>query len=270
MGSAYELATTLSKDDDTRRHVRIDPSWHQGRGAFGGLLASLMLGEMSKDVNDAERIARSLTLHFCAPAVGDLQLTTEVVRTGSRVTHATARLSGAEGTATFGSASFCKDRPLAEHYVHASMPEVPPASRVPELPAGLPGLPAFFAHVDVRFCGGTMPFSSSPSKDAEVTAWVRLREPAPLDAPLAALLLDSLPPAISATFDAPRALASVDFTIHFFSRFGPAAEPAPSDEHHLVAIRSRWAGDGYTEELRDLWSPRGVLLAQCRQLIALL
>jgi acyl-CoA thioesterase len=230
---------------------------------------------MTKDVNDAERIARSLTVHFCAPALGELELTTEVVRVGSRVTHAIARLSGEKGTATFGSASFCKDRPLAEHYVHASMPEVPPASSIPELPPGIPGLPAFFEHVDVRFCGKTTPFSSSPSKDAHVMAWVRLREPAPLDAPLAALLLDTLPPAISATFGAPRALASVDFTIQLFSRFeergeGGREEAEALDEPHLVAIRSRWAGDGYAEELRDLWSPRGVLLAQCRQLIALL
>ena len=270
MTSAYELATTLSKLDDTRRRTRIDPSWHQGRGAFGGLLASTMLTSMTEDVNDAERIARSLTVHFCAPAVGDLDLTTEVVRVGSRVTHAIARMSGEKGTATFGSASFCKDRPLAEHYVHASMPEVPPAASVPALPQGIPGLPAFFEHVDVRFCGPTMPFSSSPSKDAEVMAWVRLREPAPVDAPLAAFLLDALPPAISATFGAPRALASVDFTIQLFSRFEEPRDDATLGEHHLVAIRSRWAGDGYTEELRDLWSPRGVLLAQCRQLIALL
>jgi hypothetical protein len=37
-----------------------------------------------------------------------------------------------------------------------------------------------------------------------------------------------------------------------------------------VSIASRWADDGYCEELRDLWSPHGVLLAQCRQLLALL
>ena len=271
MTSAYALATTLSKLEGTRRRARIDPSWHQGRGAFGGLLASTMLGAMTEDVNDAERIPRSLTVHFCAPASGDVELATEVVRVGSRVTHAIARFLGEEGTTTFGSASFCKDRPAPEHYTRASMPEAPPASSLSELPSGIPGLPAFFEHVDVRFCGETKPFSSSsPSKAVEVMAWVRLRDPAPVDAPLAAFLLDALPPAITATFGMPRALASVDFTIQFFSRFAEPGEGSAPDEHHLVSITSRWAGDGYTEELRDLWSPRGVLLAQCRQLIALL
>jgi hypothetical protein len=65
----------------------------------------------------------------------------------------------------------------------------------------------------------------------------------------------------------------VDFTVQFFSSFLEARRAhsdARSSEPHLVAIRSRWADDGYTEELRELWSPAGVLLAQCRQLIALM
>jgi acyl-CoA thioesterase len=223
---------------------------------------------MIEDVNDAERFPRSLTLHFCAPATGEVDLRTEIVRTGKRVTHAACRIENEKGVATLGSASFCKDRPGAERYVHARMPNVEPAASLRPLPADVPGIPAFFQHVDARFCGATMPFSSSSSKEAKVIAWVRLREPSPLDAPLASLLLDSLPPAITATFGAPRPLASVDFTIHFFAHL-TETDAAP-EEHCLVAIGSRWADDGYTEEVRDLWSPRGVLLAQCRQLIALL
>jgi acyl-CoA thioesterase len=268
MTTAYERAKTFPIVEPGHRRGRIDESWHQGRGAFGGLLAAAALDAMSEDVNDAERIPRSLTLHFCAPAVADVDLRTEVVRVGNSVTHATFRIEGAKGVATVGSASFCKDRPRPERYVNATMPDVPPATSLRELPADMPGIPAFFRHVDARFCGTTMPFSSSPSTDVKVIAWARLREPSTIDAPLASLLLDSLPPAITAIFGAPRAVASVDFTIHFFAAF-PVADLAP-DEHCLVAITSRWADDGYTEELRELWSPRGVLLAQCRQLIALL
>lgn len=41
------------------------------------------------------------------------------------------------------------------------------------------------------------------------------------------------------------------------------------EEHLLVAFTSRRAGHGYTEEVRDLRSPRGVLLGQRRQLLEL-
>jgi acyl-CoA thioesterase len=268
MTTAYARARHLTKDERGVRNGVIDPSWHQGRGAFGGLLAAMMLAAMAEDLDDAERIPRSLTVHFCGPASGAVALRTEIVRVGSRVAHATARISNDKGVTTIASASFCKDRPRADgdRYVHASMPAVEAAEKVPELrPASVPGIAEFFQHVDARFCGPIKPFSSA--KEARIAAWVRLREPALLDAPLAALLLDSLPPAIVATASMPRPLASVDFTIHFFSRFGG---DAPMDEHQLVTIASRWAADGYTEELRELWSPRGELLAQCRQLIALL
>jgi len=268
MTTAYERARELTKDDRGVRNGVIDASWHQGRGAFGGLLAAMTLAAMTEDLNDAERIPRSLTVHFCGPASGAIALTTEIVRVGSRVAHATARITNEKGVTTFASASFCKDRPAPEHYLHASMPDVEPAASLPELRiASVPGIAEFFQHVDARFCGPSTPFSSA--REASIAAWVRLREPASLDAPLAAFLLDSLPPAIIATFGAPRPLASVDFTIHFFARFADAAAAA-TEEHQLVAIRSRWADDGYTEELRWLWSPRGELLAQCRQLIALL
>lgn len=275
MTTAYRQAMTFSRTEGGPRQVRIDPSWHTGRGAFGGLMAAATLSSMLEDVADAERVPRSLTVHFCAPATGDLELSTEIVRVGSRVTHATARVemrgqgrgAAEEGeVATIASASFCKDRPDAHVYLRASLPAVEPASAVPELPAGIPGIPPFFQNFDVRFCGATKPFSSSA--EPKVAAWVRLREPAAIDAPLVAMLLDVLPPAISATFGMPRAVASVDFTIQLFARLSEL-ELDP-DEHLLVAITSRWADHGYAEEVRDLWTPRGVLIGQCRQLLALL
>jgi len=211
----------------------------------------------------------SLTVHFCAPAAGEVALATEIVRAGNRVTHATARVTSGEEArkvATIASASFCKDRPDAHAYQHAAMPEVAGAAAVPSLPDGIPGLPPFFQHFDVRFVGPTLPFSGA--NEPNVAAWIRLREPSPIDAPLAALLLDVLPPGITALFDGGRPTASVDFTIQLFTR--PSSLALDPEAHLLVTIRSRWAGDGYTEEVRDLWSPSGVLIGQCRQLLALL
>ena len=177
---------------------------------------------------------------------------------GSRVSHATARIAnGARGVTTFASASFCKDRPAPEHYAHASMPDVEPAASLSRAAAsrasrGMRGVLRARRRALLRSDQAVL----RPAKEARIAAWVRLREPAPLDAPLAALLLDALPPAVSATFGVPRPLASVDFTIHFFARLRERGRAA-TDEHQLVTIRSRWADDGYTEELRELWSPRG-------------
>jgi acyl-CoA thioesterase len=227
-------------------------------------VAALVIDAMTEEVADMERVLRSLTVHFCAPAAeGAFELATEIVRAGSRVSTVLARLMRDGSPTTLATASFCKTRGSAEEHTDLVMPSVPPAKDLRSMPE-VPGMPAFLRNLDVRFCGPTLPFSGAAK--AEVAAWVRLREPEPYTHALVALIADSLPPAIASKFSAPRALASVDFRVDFFER---AIGIAP-EEHLLVAIRSRWAGDGYTEELREVWSPDGRLLAQCRQLIALL
>jgi len=243
----------------------IDPSWFQGRGAFGGLLAGLLLTAMEEEVADAARVPRSLTVHFAGPAqAGPYTIATDIMRKGSRVTHATARLSSRGELSTFASASFCADRPSDIRYATSKMPDVAPPEDLRPFPRDLPGVPIFLRHLDVRFCGETLPFTGA--SDPRIAAWVRLLDPLPVDAAVAALLVDSLPPAISAMFSDRRPVASVDFRVDFFDRL-PRSKP---DAFHLVSIASRWAGDGYTEELRDLWSQDGILLAQCRQILAIL
>jgi acyl-CoA thioesterase len=261
----------LAKGEMGVRIGSIDPSWYQGRGAFGGLVAGFLLTAMQEEVADALRTPRSATFHFCAPATeGPFRIATEIVRTGSRVTHAVARLETGGAVATFASASFCASRTEDIAYQAATMPAVPPPDALAPFPADFPGVPTFFRHFDVRFDRAALPFSGAPGPG--VAAWVRPHEPfGGLDAAAAVLLLDALPPAVSATFTARRPVASVDFTAHFFERLPRPPPREPRDEaFHLVSIASRWSGDGYTEELRDLWSPEGILLAQCRQLLALL
>lgn len=256
--TAFSRAVTTTDGKGT-----IDAGWYQGRGAFGGIMTALLLREMQRKVADAERVPRTVTVHFCGPATeGPMEVKAEVVRTGSRVSHATARVVRGDETMTLATASFAKPRP-GPSYSRAVMPKVAPASEVRDVPRGIPGMPAFFDHVDARFTGEHMPFSGGATPEIDV--WVRLHEPEPIDAAVVACLLDVSPPAISATFAGPRAVASVDFTVQLFDI--PAIDPSA---FCLCSLRSRWSGDGYSEELRDLWSPEGILLGQCRQNLALL
>jgi len=255
----------LTKDEKGLRTGSIDPSWYQGRGAFGGLVGGLLLTAMRDEVADESRTPRSATFHFAGPATeGPISIATSIMRRGSRVTHVTARLLKGEEVTTFASASFCAARAEELAYQTSTMPEIDPPEALRTFPADFPGVPTFFHNFEVRFGGPTLPFSGS--KDARVQAWVKPKAPLALDAPAAVLLIDALPPAISATFTARRPVASVDFRVDFFERL----EGRPLDDFHLVAIASKWAGNGYTEELRELWTRDGRVLAQCRQLLALL
>jgi acyl-CoA thioesterase len=275
MKTAYGRATELESVREGLRTGRIDSSWYQGRGAFGGLLTALVLSAMKADVADEQRVPRSLTMHFCGPATaGPIEVRTSIERAGKRITTCLARVLCDGDVTTLATASFCKARDRVARHVAGAMPIVPPARELTALPADLAGVPAFVRHLDVRYCGDVLPYSGAAR--AEIAAWVRLREPESYDAALAAFLIDALPPALIATFTEPRALASVDFRIDFLERFGGGGVSASAgaglaaEDHVLVQISSRWADDGYVEELRDMWSPDGRLLAQCRQLIALL
>lgn len=271
MQDGIRRSTSLEKLSPSLWKGQIDPSWHQGRGAFGGLAAALLLSAMEEEVADPERTPRSFTISFCAPCVGDFELRSELVRKGSRVAHANARIVSAStgDVMTMATASFCRARNDSTSYATAVMPRVGSATDHRDFPRGVPGIPKFFDQIDARFCGDVMPFSGA--KEARVAAWLRMRPELDLevDASIAAMLLDILPPAVAATFEMPRPLASVNFTVDFFSAL--PLRPTPSrDAFYLASITSRWAGEGYTEELRDLWTEGGALLAQCRQLIALL
>lgn len=270
----YLAAKAATNGATGSRAVALDPTWAQGRGVFGGLLSAMTVDAMRELVADDARILRSFTVHFCAPALpGPATIEAELVRAGSRLSHAAARvrLAASEepggGIVTMASASFCKARAeVPASYARVQMPSGPKAADLSPLPPGIPGIPTFLQHFDVRFGGPSVPFSGASVP--EISAWIRLREAAPIDAAHLVMLLDVLPPAVAATFDGIRPVASADFSVQLFTS-DPARDLAP-DEHAFVSIVSRWADDGYAEELRELWSPRGTLLAQCRQLMVLL
>lgn len=265
---SFKEATSWARTDAGVYTGVIDPSWYQGRGAFGGLLGGAILRGLMRTVEAPARIPRSLTVHFCAPAVaGPLELHTRVERTGSSVTHASARLLQQGEPVCLATATFAQARKTGLRYADARMPDVAPAHDVPPVPSDLPMFPVFARnHFEYRFAGTSVPYSSSP--EARLDVWLQPRAREIVDAPMAVGLLDAPPPAVLARLDRVQAAATVDLTIHFFH-----ALPLPDDDgtrHHLVAMRSRQGADGYTEQLAELWTADGTLIAQCRQLVALL
>jgi acyl-CoA thioesterase len=262
----FLTATTWPCITPGRYRGTLDETWYQGRGVYGGVLAASVLRAMRAEVPDTERRPRSLTVHFAAPAVaGPALLDVRVEREGTRVSHLSARVLQADKPVALATATFAASRRESVHYDRSTRPAVPPPSEVEFIPWN-PFFPVFVKHFELAFCHGSMPYSGA--EHPRLGGWMRLVEPTLLDAPLAAAYLDSWPPGVLAVVSDPRAAASVDFRIDFFADLPRAS--AVVGEHHLVTVESTFASDGYTEELRELWTEDGVRLAQCRQLIALL
>ena len=266
MTAAFLAATSLEPLSPGRYRVRFSAPWYQGKGAFGGVVAGAALRALEHHVGDAGRPVRSYTVHFCAPAVeGEAEVQTRIERAGRLVTHATARVENAAGVVCVASATFGASRGGTLEYFELPRPQVPPPEDVPSVPDDVP-MPTFCQFFEYRFCIGSAPYSGGPV--AETGGWIRPKEPLLLDAPLCVGLMDAYPPSVLSRVDGFQASASVDFRVDFFH-----ALPRPglsAEAHYLRTGRSRQAAEGYAEDYQQLWTRDGELLAQCRQLFALL
>ncbi|MBK8263294.1 MAG: thioesterase family protein [Nannocystis sp.] len=265
MPHPFVRATTWQRDSGSPRGaLRFTEDWYQGRGAYGGVVAGALARAMAEVDQGPSRPLRWFTVHFCAPAVGDAQLTVEPQRSGHAVTHTTARIDGAGGVIATASATFARDRPGQLSWA----PAEPPAARDPDAITPFEGAPTpvFASHLEYRFAHGARPLSGAPI--AEIGLWLRFREPLLLDEPAAIALLDAAPPAAMARMTEPRPMASVAFAAQLYSQLPLAA--ARPDDHYLLTVRSRVAGGGYCEEAAELWTRDRQLIAACWQHIALL
>ncbi|MCA8925020.1 MAG: thioesterase family protein, partial [Planctomycetes bacterium] len=111
---------------------------------------------------------------------------------------------------------------------------------------------------------GVAPLSGERGSESGV--WVRPREPEPVDAALAAGLLDCYAPAFFTRVDERRPAGSVSWCVHFLVDL-PRAE-TPLDGFHLLRVRAPLASEGYSSEDDALWAPDGTLVARARQLVA--
>lgn len=266
MTAAFLAATTPELLSPGRYGIRFTRPWYQWRGAYGGVVAGAALRALEHHLGDAGRPVRSFTAHFCSPAVeGDAQVLTRIERAGKLVTHATVRVENASGVVCVGSATFGASRGGEVEYLEFPRPELPPPHEVPAVPDDVP-VPDFCRFFELRYALGAAPFSGADV--AETGGWLRPREPLVLDAPLCVGLMDVYPPSVLSRLDTFKPAASVDLTMHFFHSL-----PRPGlreDAYFLRTGRSRQAAEGYSDDYQQLWTEDGELLAQCRQLVAVL
>lgn len=240
-------------------------SWYQGRTIFGGCVATVLARAAEDAVADSTRLPRSLTVQFAAPVVdGEASATAEIVRAGKYVTQVIARLQQGGRTAATALASFGATRPHPLRYQDAPMPEAPPFDALVPMP-NIPGAPTFTQHLEFRFAIGGFPFSGAPKP--ELGGWCRLRRPRPPDLETLCALLDAWPPPALSMVTKPTPGATIDLSYHFL-----AALPLSGVEHdapYLFRYVSPTIGDGYAEQLGELWTREGVLVGRVRQMAAI-
>ncbi len=264
----FQRDTAVTALDGHRFEATVDEAWWVARGPNGGYLAAIVLRALTDAVADAARAPRSLTVHFVAPPeAGRISIDTTIERQGRSLTTCTARVTQGARLIALGIAAFSTPRPGPE-FCDLVRPTVPEPDGLPaeSMPAEAPPI----AHRwDTRWAIGDRPWTGpSPSPTAIGGGWIRLEEPQVFDAPVLAAVTDAWIPPVFSRAPEPMVVPTVDLTVHF--RAGVPHPGVGPDDFLLAVFRTNVSAGGFLEEDGEVWAPDGTLLAQSRQLAAIL
>ncbi len=264
----FDRETAVRFAGDGRYEAELDRAWWVHRGPNGGYLAAIVLRALTESVADLGRAPRSLTVHYTSPPTqGTLEIETKLERVGRSLTSCSARLEQDGRLIGLALAAFSRARP-GPTFCDLTMPELSPPDEVAPTPPP-PDAPEIAHRWDFRFALGTpLMRGGDPSDEAITGAWIRLPEGRIVDAVVAAAITDAVIPAVFTRLEEPIIVPTVDLTVHFRS-----ALPAPgasSSDYVLAVFRTGAVAEGFLEEDGEIWSADGTLLAQSRQLAAVL
>jgi acyl-CoA thioesterase len=245
----------------------VSPDWRAGRGPHGGYISAMLMNALLASVEDPERAARSLTIHFArAPEPGPVQITTMLEREGRSLSTLSARMEQRGELIALVLAAFSRAWSGPE-YAEEPLPDVAPpdAERVAGPP--VPGAPPFTEHLVLQRRIGH-PFAGD-DEPMEVGGWLGLAEPEPLDAATIAFFADALIPAPFTRTRAAGPAPTVDLTVHFAVRLPLAQDPGQS-ELCFARTSTHVIHEGFFVEDGMIWARDGTLLAKSRQLAILL
>jgi acyl-CoA thioesterase len=242
----------------------IAGGWDTPRGPLGGYVMAILMRGLELAVDDDERQARSVTMHFLrVPEVGPVTVSAELEREGRSLSTVTGRLEQDGKLVGLALGAYSK-RWEGPHLDDLPMPEVPPPDDddAPARPLRPGTDPPFMGRLVMQQRFGEKAFSRSDS--GETGGWLGIREDRPVDARAIAVIADAWFPAPWPRLSKFAPAPTVDLTIHFRS-------PLPVTGPLLLGrFENRYVRDGFFEEDGVLWAPDGTMVAQSRQLGLLL
>lgn len=252
-----ELMATLRLDEG-RGKVGLSADWMQGRSAFGGLQAALLVRAMRNCVRDAPPL-RTLQVSFVAPvpADRDIRIEARLLRRGRSAIQVEARLILDDATLCLAVGIFGAARDSVVTLAPTSSPMV--TDDGPELPwkAGL--VPNFIQHFSMRWLQGGLPFTGALRPVSSIA--LHHRDPSPTTEAHLVALADAVPPAVLSILNAPANGSSLTWTLEFL-RDDLEGLPRTGWRMDLEMTAAR---DGYTQQSGLMWAPDGQAVALSRQ-----
>jgi acyl-CoA thioesterase len=254
----------------TRRFTgTFSDAWFIDRALHGGHVIAAMVRAVEAAIDDPQRSLRSLTNHYLLPAKGGaFHIDVTIERSGRTLTNASARL--VQDDKTVGLALAALGGPWDSHeWDHTTMPDVPAPEDCPDLWENSGGHTNLHKQWQYGVAMGPMMRSGKLFDETRTEmvsgGWLRLADPRPVDAALAAALTDTWVPTPFAYIDDehPVMFPTIDLTVQFLDPL-----PLPGDtglEPCLVWHRIDTSRAGFVVQDTEVWTKSGRLIARGRQ-----
>lgn len=251
-----EILKDIETSDDMSTY--LSPSWQQGRAAFGGLVASMAVAGMKKQLAEHKTL-RSLLVNFVGPTpITPINIVPRVLREGKSVTQMAADVVDDSGVHLHASAAFGLPRE-AKFVPQASEFKPEPRESVPLMPKNMGSIPNFLKHFDIHWTGGGIPLSGMD--DRRCGMWVKHTEDLsayPEERIIA--LADMPPPIMLSHFKKLVRVSSLSWSLEFVR----PPEEVTSDWMYLDYTLEA-AANGYSQQDGRIFDEEGNLCAISRQ-----
>lgn len=253
------LASVAPAGGDARASV-VPENWMQGRTAYGGLTAALCL-EAASHLGGGLPV-RAVQVAFVGPVNGTVTCKPEVLRQGKNTIFTSVRMTGDEGVLAEAIITFGAARNSSLDFAHLPPPDVPAVEAI-ERPLHREGQgPTFAQNFEIRFAGGNALMSGAA--EADISLWMRHRDPATRDDAIALLALaDAPPPAAMAMFTAPGRISSMTWMAEFLTE-----NIETEDRWFLARHTAQTSRNGYSSQAMSMWNKAGAPVMIGRQTIA--
>jgi hypothetical protein len=245
----------------------VPDGWQQGRGAWGGLVVGACVTAVQMREVES-RPVRAVTVQMAAPVmVGEQRVEVTEVRRGSAMTTWNVDIVDDRGAAVVHASVICGaardlDVDRTTEWGCARMGDVPSWRAVPEVPIAPPEGPVFGPHVVFR------PLVGRPGSAAEARTrgWVAFADGEPWNAARVLGLIDAWWPGALVASNRMRPLATVMFAATLL------VDPVDLDAAQQLYYEGELTAgaNGFTSELRRLWSPDGRLVVENLQSIVVI
>lgn len=243
----------------------VPDGWQQGRGAWGGLVVAAHLRAVH--ARDPERTVRTIGCQIPAPVpTGAHHCEVTPVRVGSGMSTWQSTITGVDSGEVVSVATVLHAQPRALADLPSitgtlSRPDAPSAHDVPVIRVAPPLGPVFAERLQFRVVSG-IPLSAG---EPRCLGWIDVPDGAGWDAFRLLAIVDAWWPCVLVALPTVRPMATVDFTAHLL--VDPTTVPTGP---LLVDNRLLAEHEGFTTEVRRLWTADGRLVVENLQSIAVI